>query len=37
MPRLETRLIVRISVERIGGVAPGYKAWNVITAAAHVG
>jgi PPOX class probable F420-dependent enzyme len=27
-PPGETRLIVRISVERIGGVAPGYKAWT---------
>ena len=27
-PPAETRLIVRISVERIGGMAPGYKAWT---------
>ena len=27
-PPGETRLIVRISVERIGGVGPGYKAWT---------
>jgi hypothetical protein len=27
-PPGETRLIVRINVERIGGVAPGYKAWT---------
>jgi PPOX class probable F420-dependent enzyme len=27
-PPTETRLIVRISVDRIGGVAPGYKAWT---------
>ena len=27
-PPEETRLIVRISVERIGGVAPGYKPWT---------
>ena len=27
-PATETRLIVRISVDRIGGVAPGYKAWT---------
>jgi len=27
-PPGETRVIVRISVERIGGVAPGYKSWT---------
>ena len=27
-PPEETRLMVRISVERIGGVAPGFKAWT---------
>jgi PPOX class probable F420-dependent enzyme len=27
-PPEETRLIVRIGVERISGVAPGYKAWT---------
>ena len=27
-PAEETRLIVRIGVERIGGVAPGYKPWT---------
>ncbi|MET0212619.1 MAG: PPOX class F420-dependent oxidoreductase [Vicinamibacterales bacterium] len=27
-PPGETRLIVRIGVERIGGVAPGYKPWT---------
>jgi len=27
-PPGETRLIVRITVERIGGVAPGYGAWT---------
>ena len=27
-PPEETRLMVRIGVERIGGVAPGYKAWT---------
>jgi PPOX class probable F420-dependent enzyme len=27
-PPGETRVIVRISVERIGGVAPGFKAWT---------
>jgi PPOX class probable F420-dependent enzyme len=27
-PATETRLIVRISVDRIGGVAPGYKPWT---------
>jgi PPOX class probable F420-dependent enzyme len=26
-PPAETRLIVRISVDRIGGVGPGYKSW----------
>ena len=26
-PPTETRLIVRISVDRIGGFAPGYKPW----------
>jgi PPOX class probable F420-dependent enzyme len=27
-PPAETRLIVRISVERISGVAPGFKSWT---------
>jgi PPOX class probable F420-dependent enzyme len=27
-PPTEKRLIVRISVDRISGVAPGYKSWN---------
>ena len=27
-PPGETRLIVRISVERIGDMAPGYKPWT---------
>ena len=27
-PPTETRLIVRIAVDRIGGVAPGYKSWT---------
>jgi PPOX class probable F420-dependent enzyme len=27
-PPAETRVIVRISVERISGVAPGYKSWT---------
>ena len=27
-PPTETRLIVRISVDRISGVAPGYKPWT---------
>ena len=27
-PPEETRLMVRISVERIGGVAPGFKPWT---------
>ena len=27
-PPTETRLIVRISVERISGVAPGFKSWT---------
>jgi len=26
-PPTETRVIVRISVDRIGGVGPGYKSW----------